>query len=174
MSTSSTTPPDASTIQQNTTAIPTPLQQTRIGTVLISAAVIDDVVGLVLASLIPALSTLNSTSSSPSNLAWIIARPLVSSSLTALLTPLVARFVLHPMFRFRGVGEQWCAPGAHWGSTLVHGVGQWGTEQHADAAKLLFMVLCVSVFAVIASCEWHMRCTTREVWLTIFIFRYGQ
>lgn len=55
-------------------------------------------------------SVLNS-SSSPPQISLMIARPLVSS-LMALLTALVARFVLRPAFRFRGVREQWSALGS--------------------------------------------------------------
>ncbi|OSX60686.1 hypothetical protein POSPLADRAFT_1147337 [Postia placenta MAD-698-R-SB12] len=85
--------------------------QTRIGTVLISAAIIDDVVGLVIAALIPALAELNGTSSvqKSSHLAWTLICPLLSSLLIALLTPLVARFILRPLFWFHNFGEMWYA-----------------------------------------------------------------
>ena len=131
-----------------------PLQQTRIGTVLTSAAIIDDVVGLVIAALIPALADLQSSSSSHSSLAWTLIRPLLSSLLIALLTPLVARFVLRPVFRFRGLGERWCAPrrvDKPWGWRLSG--AEWGTGAHADFVKASAMVCVLSAFVTISYCE---------------------
>lgn len=142
---------------------PTPLQQTRIGTVLISAAVIDDVMGLVLAAMIPALSALNSGGQS-SSLAWTIIRPLLSSVLMTIITPLVARYVFRPLFWFRGLGERWCAPSTSdkpWGSKTIFGCSSegsktdgWGTELHADIVKLLVMIVFVSAYSTIAFCTW--------------------
>lgn len=133
------------------------VQQTRIGTVLISAAIIDDVIGLVIAALIPALAALdNSDAGSTSDLAWMIIRPLLSSALVALLTPLVARFVLRPLFWYRGIGERWCAPnrpGKVWGWPRATRGANWGTEAQADAVKLGVIVLVLSAFAAITYCE---------------------
>ncbi|PCH41664.1 hypothetical protein WOLCODRAFT_137530, partial [Wolfiporia cocos MD-104 SS10] len=137
------------------------LQQTRIGTVLISAAIIDDIVGLVIAALIPALAILNDSSSSPgsiSRLPWTLVRPLLSSLLIALVSPLVARFVLRPLFWYRAVGERWCAPrraNKRWGwsqegSRNDDSAAEWGSEAHADAVKVAIMVCVVSAFAAIA------------------------
>ncbi len=133
------------------------LQQSRIGTVLISAAIIDDVIGLVIAALIPALASISSDSSSDhSGLAWTIVRPLLSSILIAVVGCLVARFILRPLFWYRGVGERWCAParlGKPWGVlSLFRAEGRWGTEAHADAVKLLLMVLSLSAMAAITDC----------------------
>ncbi|CAL1717028.1 unnamed protein product [Somion occarium] len=140
-------------------AMNVPLQQTRIGTILISAAVIDDVIGLVLAAMIPELSALNN-GDSHSNLIWTIIHPLVFSFLITVVTPLVARYLLRPIFWFRGFGEQWCAPvcpGKRWGARIFFGISSenprssgWGTEAHADAAKLFLMVGFVSAFSAIA------------------------
>ena len=70
--------------------------QTRIGTVLISAAILDDVCGLILVSVI---HQLRGIADGDGNLGWIIGRPLLASGLLALLTPLAAKFVLGPLFR---------------------------------------------------------------------------
>ena len=135
-----------------------PLQQSRIGTVLISAAIIDDVIGLVIASLIPALVSINSDSSSSDqgNLAWTIIRPLLSSNLIAAVACLVARFVLRPLFWYHGLGERWCAParsGKPWGAFfLARADAGWGTESHADMVKLFLMVATVSAMAAITNC----------------------
>ncbi|KAI0077066.1 Sodium/hydrogen exchanger [Panus rudis PR-1116 ss-1] len=139
-------------------ASPKPLQQTRIGTVLISAAVIDDVIGLVLAAMIPALSAINDEDSH-TNLVWTIVRPLLVSLLLTIITPLVSKYVLRPIFWYRGFGERWCAPhrpGKPWGvkwlfglSSLNHKAG-WGTISHADAVKVFLMVSFISAFASIA------------------------
>ncbi|KAK4213365.1 Hsp70 ATPase ssc1 [Rhypophila decipiens] len=69
--------------------------QTRIGTVLISAAILDDVCGLVLVSVIHQLRGI----ADGSNLGWIIGRPILASGLLAVLTPLVAKFIAGPLFR---------------------------------------------------------------------------
>ena len=140
------------------------LQVTRIGTVLISAAIIDDVVGLVLSSVIPALSATQSNESggqSGHNIAWTVVRPLLSSFLMAVFTPLVARFILRPAFWWRRCGERWCAPrrpGKPWGASLNvfkprHLSRAWGTQRHADAVKLVLMVLFAAAFSSIAYCK---------------------
>ncbi|KAK4227041.1 Hsp70 ATPase ssc1 [Podospora fimiseda] len=69
--------------------------RTRIGTVLISAAVLDDVCGLVLVSVIHQLRGVADGES----LGWIIGRPILASGLLAILTPLVAKFIAGPLFR---------------------------------------------------------------------------
>lgn len=147
---------------ENATPAPesTPLQKSRIGTVLISAAVIDDVIGLVLSSLVPALSAIEDTQSH-TNLAWQVVRPMLASALMASITPLVARYVLRPLFRYRSLGHRWCTPrrpGARWGSPALlrlvsrpgSDLAQWGTQGHADAVGVILMVLFVSAFAAIA------------------------
>lgn len=70
--------------------------QTRVGTVLISAAILDDVCGLVLVSVIHQLRGL---ADSDGSLGWIIGRPVLASGLLAILTPLISKFVLGPVFR---------------------------------------------------------------------------
>ncbi|KAK4163348.1 Hsp70 ATPase ssc1 [Cladorrhinum sp. PSN259] len=69
--------------------------QTRIGTVLISAAVLDDVCGLVLVSVIHQLRGIADGES----LGWIIGRPILASGLLAILTPFVAKVLAIPLFR---------------------------------------------------------------------------
>ncbi|KAI0747427.1 hypothetical protein BC629DRAFT_1298597 [Irpex lacteus] len=138
------------------------LQRSRIGTVLISAAVIDDVIGLVLASLVPVLSATAKPNEKKSHsaLPWTILRPILSSVLMALVTAVTARFVLRPAFWFRDIGERWCAParpGKPWGfkrrsldnprEATRHGIG---TRGHADAVQLTFAVLSISAFSAIA------------------------
>lgn len=66
------------------------------GSVLVSAAVIDDVVGLVLSSII---SDLGKLSNSDANLGWIIGRPIVASVAMAIVTPIVTKFLFAPIFR---------------------------------------------------------------------------
>ncbi|KAL4800379.1 Cation/H+ exchanger [Aspergillus venezuelensis] len=78
------------------------LAQTRVGAVLVSAAVIDDVVGLVMAryapySVIQNLGQLQGNSSV--NLGWLIGRPIVASIGMAIVTPLVTKFLFAPLFR---------------------------------------------------------------------------
>ncbi|KAL2817544.1 Sodium/hydrogen exchanger family-domain-containing protein [Aspergillus granulosus] len=73
------------------------LGHTRVGSVLISAAVIDDVVGLVMSSVISDLGRLNSASSV--NLGWLIGRPIVASVAMAIVTPIVTKYIFAPLFR---------------------------------------------------------------------------
>ncbi|KAI0084196.1 hypothetical protein BDY19DRAFT_1096590 [Irpex rosettiformis] len=134
------------------------LQQSRIGTVLISAAVIDDVIGLVLVSLVPALAEINAQTGPKSNssLPWTIIRPILASILMALVTLLVSRFVLRPLFWFNDIGERWCAPrrpGKPWGfEGIIRNQSNlgWGTRSHADAIQLTLTMLTISAFSVIA------------------------
>lgn len=73
------------------------LGQTRVGAVLVSAAVIDDVVGLVMASVIHDLGSLSD--GSDVNLGWLIGRPIVASAAMAILTPVLSKYVFAPLFR---------------------------------------------------------------------------
>ncbi|KAA8642011.1 hypothetical protein EYZ11_003966 [Aspergillus tanneri] len=73
------------------------LSQTRVGSILVSAAVIDDVVGLVLSSIISDLGEVSSGDSV--NLGWLIGRPIVASVAMATLTPILTKFVFAPIFR---------------------------------------------------------------------------
>ncbi|KAI0676652.1 hypothetical protein C8Q78DRAFT_36750 [Trametes maxima] len=127
------------------------LKQSRIGTVLISAAIIDDVVGLVVASVMPALALVQSETEGAGggSIAWPVIRPLLASVLMACVAPLVARFVLRPLFWYRRVGERWCAPARGekpWGFRREG----WGTDMHADAAKLFVMVGALSAMSTIS------------------------
>ncbi|KAK4112803.1 hypothetical protein N656DRAFT_797992 [Canariomyces notabilis] len=102
----------------------TDFSQTRIGTVLVSAAVIDDV-----------------------SLGWIIGRPVLASSLMALLTPAVARFVARPAFR--RWFEPWMAGPTAAGGLDGEKVGLW--KRKACVVELMLMVLILSAFLAIAA-----------------------
>ncbi|QMW36980.1 hypothetical protein G4B11_000216 [Aspergillus flavus] len=73
------------------------LAQTRVGSVLVSAAVIDDVVGLVMSSVIGNLRMIQENGDI--NLGWLIGRPIAASVGMALVTPIVTKFFFAPMFR---------------------------------------------------------------------------
>lgn len=97
------------------------LAETRVGSVLVSAAVIDDVVGLVmlryvtylnlhkvrslffffLANCLPSVvADLGKLSGGDSvNLGWLIGRPIVASIGMAAVTPIVTKWVFAPFFR---------------------------------------------------------------------------
>ncbi|KAJ5359495.1 uncharacterized protein N7496_011908 [Penicillium cataractarum] len=75
------------------------LSQTRVGSVLVSAAVIDDVVGLVLSSVIGDLRELSGPDAGHVNLGWIIGRPIVASAAMAILTPIFTKWIFAPIFR---------------------------------------------------------------------------
>lgn len=73
------------------------LSQTRVGTVLVSAAVIDDVSGLVMSSVIHDLGSIQSGGNV--NLGWLIGRPILASILMAAITPVLTKYALAPLFR---------------------------------------------------------------------------
>ncbi|KAF7591573.1 Hsp70 ATPase ssc1 [Aspergillus hancockii] len=73
------------------------LAQTRIGSVLVSAAVIDDVIGLVMSSVIGNIGKIEGDGDI--NLGWLIGRPIVASIGMALVTPVVTKYVFAPVFR---------------------------------------------------------------------------
>lgn len=73
--------------------------QTRIGTVLVSAAVLDDVCGLILVSVIHNLRGIAGDGDRGTSLGWIIGRPVLASGLMAVLTPAVAKFATGPLYR---------------------------------------------------------------------------
>ncbi|KAJ5334898.1 hypothetical protein N7452_007301 [Penicillium brevicompactum] len=72
------------------------LAETRVGSILVSAAVIDDVVGLVMLSVIGDLGKLSEENV---NLGWLIGRPIVASVGMAIVTPIVTKWVFAPFFR---------------------------------------------------------------------------
>lgn len=73
------------------------LSQTRVGAVLVSAAVIDDVSGLVMSSIISQLGDIQS--GQDVDLGWLIGRPILASALMAIITPVLSKLVLAPFFR---------------------------------------------------------------------------
>ncbi|KAK5735818.1 hypothetical protein LTR17_007828 [Elasticomyces elasticus] len=73
------------------------LGQTRVGAILVSAAVIDDVTGLVMSSVIHDLGSI--AGRDDVNLGWLIGRPIVASAAMAILTPALSKYVLAPFFR---------------------------------------------------------------------------
>lgn len=73
------------------------LSQTRVGAVLVSAAVIDDVTGLVMSSVIHDLGQISGGGGV--NLGWLIGRPIVASAAMAMLTPVLTKWVFAPLFQ---------------------------------------------------------------------------
>ncbi|GAA6009595.1 cation:proton antiporter [Rhodotorula paludigena] len=69
------------------------LSTTAVGEILKGAALIDDVIALVL------LSVIQSVASGGGNLGWTIGRPVVASVGMAVVTPLVTRWLFQPLFR---------------------------------------------------------------------------
>lgn len=69
---------------------------TRVGTILISAAILDDVSGLVMASVIQKLGA-----GGTRNLGWTIGRPILASILMAVITPPLTKYALEPLYRKR-------------------------------------------------------------------------
>lgn len=82
---------------------------TKVGTVLVSAALFDDVVGLIMVSVITNLDGIGKGGST--NIGWIIGRPIVASVAIAACSPLLARYVAGPFYR--GVLERYVAGFGH-------------------------------------------------------------
>ncbi len=74
---------------------------TRIGTILIGAALLDDIIGLVIIGVIATLGPAaeSQQEGSHSVTPWTIARPIVSSFLLLVISWLLSRFVLRPLVR---------------------------------------------------------------------------
>lgn len=87
----------------------------------------------------------------------------------ASITPIVARFILRPVLRYRNLGPRWYMPkelGKPWGLSKMlklfsrrqdprpNAEGrQWGTQSDADAVSVSLMILLVTAFSTIAFCE---------------------
>ncbi|GAA6014074.1 hypothetical protein JCM10207_000229 [Rhodosporidiobolus poonsookiae] len=76
------------------------LGTTRVAEVLKGAALVDDVIALVLLSVLQALGP---DPSSVSGLGWVIGRPVVASLAMAAVAPLVALYIARPLFRRRKI-----------------------------------------------------------------------
>lgn len=70
---------------------------TKVGTVLVSAALFDDVVGLIMVSVISTLGGIGD--GGDVNIAWIIGRPIVASIAIGAISPLLARYGAGPLYR---------------------------------------------------------------------------
>ncbi|KNE68158.1 hypothetical protein AMAG_13323 [Allomyces macrogynus ATCC 38327] len=73
--------------------------QTRLGTVLVSASLIDDVVALVMLGIITSLSGAGTLNVKDTTFSWVVARPLVASVALAALVPVLGHYVLVPAYR---------------------------------------------------------------------------
>ena len=89
---------------------PVDIRTTRIGTVLLAAAILDDVVGLIMASVVVETAQQN-VHVRGGHLAWTILRPLVASGAMVLIAPIAVRWLMLPAFR-------WCL--ALLGSRVSH------------------------------------------------------
>lgn len=83
------------------------LSATLIGAVLQGAALVDDVIALVLLSVITALGE---GDGSNSGLGWTIGRPIVASVAMAVVGPLVTFYLARPLWRRTSL-EKWCERG---------------------------------------------------------------
>lgn len=77
------------------------IANTRIGTILVGAALLDDIVGLVITSVIASLGSSTGPGSGGINSipSWTIARPIVSSFFLLVISWLLSQFVLAPIAR---------------------------------------------------------------------------
>lgn len=69
---------------------------TKVGTVLLSAALFDDVVGLIMLSVI---SNLGQVGEGGGNIGWIIGRPVLASLAIGIISPLLASYAAGPLYR---------------------------------------------------------------------------
>lgn len=74
--------------------------QSKIGTVLVSAALFDDIVGLIMVSIISNLGAISD--GGDANTGWIVGRPILASVAIGAISPLLAIYAAGPAYR-RGV-----------------------------------------------------------------------
>lgn len=71
--------------------------QSKVGTILISAALFDDVVGLIMVSIISSLGGISDDGSV--NIGWIVGRPILASVAIGAISPLLAMYAAGPAYR---------------------------------------------------------------------------
>ncbi|KAJ4385521.1 hypothetical protein N0V93_009950 [Gnomoniopsis smithogilvyi] len=76
--------------------------QSKVGTVLISAALFDDVVGLIMVSIISSLGAISGNGSA--SIGWIVGRPILVSVAIGAISPLLAIYAAGPFYR------RWAVP----------------------------------------------------------------
>ncbi|KAK0539489.1 hypothetical protein OC834_000044 [Tilletia horrida] len=130
---------------------PTDLINTRAGTILIGAALLDDIVGLVLASVVVALPPDNAPTSAAGSpiAAWDLARPIVSCALILTLTALLCRCVLRPTIRSRK-GRRFIQRGYETSSRFLSAHLQRWLPLGASDLALFAWSATVAAFATIA------------------------
>lgn len=72
-------------------------KQTKVGTVLISAALFDDVIGLVMVSVIQNLGGVDDGGST--NIGWLVGRPILASFAIGAVSPLLGKYAFRPLYR---------------------------------------------------------------------------
>lgn len=71
--------------------------QSKVGTVLISAALFDDITGLIMVSIISSLGTISNHGSV--NIGWIAGRPILASVAVGAISPLLSAYAARPLYR---------------------------------------------------------------------------
>lgn len=91
------------------------LTNTKVGTVLVSAALFDDVVGLIMVSVISNLGGIGDRGEA--TIGWIIGRPIVASIAIGLISPLLAKYAAGPLYR--RLVERRIAPLGHKATVVI-------------------------------------------------------
>uniref|UniRef100_V5EUC9 Cation/H+ exchanger transmembrane domain-containing protein n=1 Tax=Kalmanozyma brasiliensis (strain GHG001) TaxID=1365824 RepID=V5EUC9_KALBG len=137
------------------------IASTRIGTILIGSALLDDIVGLVITGVIASLgpSSGSEQGGSISIAPWTIARPIVASFLLIVVSCLLSRYALRPITRLAAlryqrsrearldVEEGSSAPGSKFGKSMRHLLADAGSQQLLAATLLIITVLAYSVIS---------------------------
>ncbi|KAJ4424000.1 hypothetical protein N0V82_001247 [Gnomoniopsis sp. IMI 355080] len=76
--------------------------QSKVGTVLVSAALFDDIVGLIMVSIISSLGAISGNGSA--GIGWIVGRPILASAAIGAMSPLLAIYAAGPLYR------RWAVP----------------------------------------------------------------
>ncbi|CAO3697338.1 unnamed protein product [Umbelopsis ramanniana] len=103
----------------------TNLVESKVGVVLVSAALIDDIIGLVIAGIVSLLASVDNTAS----LGWTISRPLVASLCVIALPIPVTRFMVAPCY-FK--------------------VKKWIPDRYWTSLKIFIIIGSISAMATIA------------------------
>ncbi|CEH14361.1 hypothetical protein CBOM_02214 [Ceraceosorus bombacis] len=123
------------------------LGTSRIVSILVSAALLDDVIGLVLASVVTSLGHAESAEAAPSTSRWPLARPVVASFALILVTVTVCRLAAYVVLLLARRSEQ-SRPEVQAIRTrriLLNFV-----KTHASSISSLLLIACICAFVALA------------------------
>ncbi|PWN39134.1 hypothetical protein IE81DRAFT_350430 [Ceraceosorus guamensis] len=123
------------------------LGNSRIVSILVSAALLDDVIGLVLASVVTSLGHAESAEAAPSTSRWPLARPVVASFALILVTVIVCRLVACVALLLARRSKR---SRSEVQATRTHRILLNFVKTHASSISSLLLIACICSFVAIA------------------------